>query len=117
MVTVGPGAVCGCSFPAPAGPPASPDSSERALQRLISGAVSLDELSSLIESIFSSENATGMVRCLQGINAQTFVDMVDEVRIALSSSRNQMIDLALNLLYPDRRWRALISRQRYEINV
>ena len=53
---------------------------ERALQRLIDEIIPQGEQISLIETIFSSRKATEMVDCLQGRNAQTFIDAIDEVR-------------------------------------
>jgi hypothetical protein len=60
--------------------PALPEPSLVLLLCLISGAVPQDERASLIEVIFSSRNATDMVRLLQGSAVQAFIDVVDEVR-------------------------------------
>jgi len=46
---------------------------------LISGPHSQDELASLIETIFSSREAIGLVGCLQENDAQTFIDVLYEV--------------------------------------
>jgi hypothetical protein len=48
--------------------------------RLIRRAFSQDELPSLIEVIFSSENAGDKISSLLGEDAQTFIDVVDEAR-------------------------------------
>ena len=53
---------------------------ERALQRLIDEIIPRGEQVSLVETIFSSRRATEMVDYLQGKDAQTFIDAVDEVR-------------------------------------
>ena len=70
--------------PGDIGKPSEPslvlDSGERALQRLISNDIPQDELASLIETIFSSRNAINMVGRLGECDAQTFVDVVYEVR-------------------------------------
>jgi len=55
------------------------DSHEQAVQRLISGAVPHDELSPVIETIFSGRK-THIVDQLRGSDVQTFVDVIDEVR-------------------------------------
>ena len=88
------------------------DSGEQALQCLINSAISLGELSSLIESIFSSEKTTNMVGCLQGSGTQTFVNVVDEVRYCSFIPGESSDWLHLNLLHPDRRchvWRDMGS--------
>ena len=51
---------------------------EQAWQRLITRAVSCDEFPSLIETIFSGRE-TDMVDRLRGSEAQTFIDIMDEV--------------------------------------
>jgi hypothetical protein len=63
----------GCDLPAPAKP------SLVLLLCLISGAVPQSERASLIEATFSNRKVTKMVRCLRGNDAQTFIDVVDEV--------------------------------------
>lgn len=60
---------------------------ERALQSLISGTIPQVEQTSLIETILSSRGATHMVGYLRGSDAQTFIDVVDEVRITLPFPR------------------------------
>ena len=59
-------------------PPIAIDSQEQALQRLITRAVPLDELPSLIDTIFSGRD-TRVVNRLRGGDAQAFVDIMDEV--------------------------------------
>ena len=56
-----------------------------ALRRLIKRAFALHELSSLIETVFSSTDADDAIRCLCVDDAQTFVDVIDEVRYSLST--------------------------------
>jgi hypothetical protein len=60
--------------------PAPPEPSFVLLLCLISGTVPQGERASLIEVIFSSWSVTDTVRRLQGRDAQTFVDVVDEAR-------------------------------------
>ena len=70
----------------PPDPPIVPDSRDQTLQLLISRAVPQNELASLIETIFSNKVADVVGR-LQGSDAQTFIDVIDEVwRYALLSS-------------------------------
>ena len=61
-------------------PAESLSSGERALHRLISGPLPQSELASLIETVFSSREAIGLAGCLQESDAQTFIDVVHEVR-------------------------------------
>jgi len=56
-----------------------------ACQRLIKRAFTLLELPSLIETVFSSTGADDMIRRLCVDDAQTFVDVMDEVRSTLSA--------------------------------
>ena len=66
---------------------------DQALERLVARAVPHDELAPLVEEIFSRKNAIDMVDCLQGCDAQSFVDVMDEVRHhALPPSRNGFAD-------------------------
>ncbi|KAF9787032.1 kinase-like domain-containing protein [Thelephora terrestris] len=51
---------------------------QQALQRLVSGSAPRDELSSLIETVVSNVRADAVVDHLQGIDAQTFVDVLDQ---------------------------------------
>ena len=77
------------------------DPYDQAWQRLISGAVSQDELASLLETIFSSKKVAGMVDCLQGDDVQTFIDVIDAVwHHALPHPGNWLIDLRFNVLHP-----------------
>ena len=64
------------------------DSGKRALQCLVSRSVPQDELPSLIETVVSSAKAANIVQCLQGSDAQVFIDMVDQVCGAATSQRN-----------------------------
>ena len=59
-------------------PPIAIDSQEQAWQRLITRAVPLDELPSLIETIFSGRE-TDVFNRLKGGDAQAFIDIMDEV--------------------------------------
>ena len=72
----------GYNLPAPEAPPFV------LLLCLISGAVPQGERALLLEAIFSSRNVTDMVRRLQGNGAQTFIDVVDEVRYRTSVPEN-----------------------------
>jgi hypothetical protein len=54
-----------------------------ACRRLIRHAFAPHELPSLVEAIFSSKDESGIVRCLNGDDAQIFIDVIDEVRSAL----------------------------------
>ena len=56
------------------------DSHERAWQRLINPAISHYELRSLIGAIFSDGNATEIIDHVRESDAQTFIDVIDEVR-------------------------------------
>ena len=60
--------------------PIIPHSDDQAWQRLISNAVPQDELASLIETVFSKENAPDLVDSLQREHVQTFVNVIDAVR-------------------------------------
>ena len=70
-------------FPQETGRPSQPsptvDSGEQALQRLIDGALPQDERAIVIESIFSSQEATNRVSRLREGDAQIFIDAVHEV--------------------------------------
>ena len=57
-------------------PSVSVDSHEQAWRRLIGPAVPQDELSSLIETIFSDRKATKEVDRLQGSDVQVFIDVI-----------------------------------------
>ena len=51
-----------------------------AFQRLISCTFDPDELPSLIEGVFSSEDQAEVIRSLRGEDAQIFIDVTDQVR-------------------------------------
>lgn len=62
------------------------------------------ELPFLIEAIFSSKNEEDVVGGLQGDDAQTFIDVIDEVFLHIRlPPRNQHI-------LPTRRWTGLTFR-------
>jgi len=63
----------------PSKPPSISDSDRRALQRLVSHTVPQDELPSTIGMIVSNVKAADIAGCLQGSDAQTFIDVIDEV--------------------------------------
>ena len=71
------------------------DSREKAWQRLIARAVPLDELPSLIETVFSGKE-TNIVYRLKGSDAQAFIDIMDEVhhRTPLSPRNVQLTSLS-----------------------
>lgn len=52
-----------------------------ALQRLVSDTVSQDELPCLIETVVSNVKAAVVIQCLQGRDAQTFIDVIDQVHV------------------------------------
>ena len=58
-----------------------------AFQRLISRAFNMNELPSLIEAVFSSEGQAEVIRSLSEDDAQTFIDVTDEVRSPLFRHR------------------------------
>ena len=64
----------------PSEPTLALDSGELALQRLIGGSIPQGERASLVEAIFSSRKVADMVARLHESDAQTFIDVVDEVR-------------------------------------
>lgn len=74
--------------------------------RLIRRAFALHELPSLIEAIFASKDEVDAIRCLFGDDAQTFIDVVDEVRSTLV--------LKLTLIRSARHWIGLIFRRQPE---
>lgn len=51
-----------------------------ALERLIAREFVPDELPSLVEETFSCKDIDVTIRCLPGDGAQTFIDVMDEVR-------------------------------------
>ena len=60
--------------------PAILDFYDQAWQRLVSNAVALDELASVLETVLSNENTAGLVDRLQGHHVQDFIDAIDSVR-------------------------------------
>lgn len=100
----------------PPGPSITLDSCSQALQRLIGGVVSQDELASLLETISSSENMISTIDGLQASDVQTLVDVIDMVRHhALALPENGLIHLCFNLLV--RRWMALIPSHSPDGNI
>ena len=84
----------------PSEPPLIFDSHGQALQRLVSRSVPQDELSSVIETVVSNVSAAGIVKYLQGNDAQTFVDIMDlACHYAISSLNKWFIDLLSNPLF------------------
>ena len=59
-----------------------------ALRRLIGRAVPRDELISLIEAIFSKGRVSDIIGCVEGSDAQTFIDIMDEVGYHISPTEN-----------------------------
>ena len=72
----------GSSVQVPAEP--GPDSGEQALQRLISGATSQDEVASLVEAVLLSGKAIDEIGNLQRNDAQAIIDILDKVPSHLS---------------------------------
>ena len=62
-------------------PQVLPNPAERNLQQLVSRAAQREEIPFLLETVVSSMKVAGIVECLRGRDAQTFVDRVDEVRV------------------------------------
>lgn len=79
------------------GPVSIPGSVSQGLQRLVDGAVPLDELASLIAKIVSSAEANDIVKLLKDSDAQVFIDVIDDVWITSSSealiNRNFFVSL------------------------
>ena len=69
-----------------------------ACKRLITRTFSPQEVTSLIEAIFVSEDEVKMVRDLRGDDAQTFIDVIHEVRSVLFFPRHSLIACLLPLL-------------------
>lgn len=82
------------------------DSCEQALQRLINGDLPQDERATVIESIYSSQEATNIIGRLREKDAQTFIDIVHEVRYhsSISSGVGRMTLFLTLLCYIRRRW-------------
>ena len=80
-------------------PPLVLGSVKRALQRLVSRDVPHDELPSVIETVISNVKAVDIVECLQGNDAQTFIDVLDEAcHRANPSLRNLFTHFCSDLL-------------------
>ena len=62
----------------PSEPPLISDSDRQALKRLVSRAVTQDELLSVIGTIVSNVKAANLIVELEGGDAQTFADIIDE---------------------------------------
>jgi len=60
-----------------------------ACRRVIRRTFATHELPSLIEAIFSSKDENNMIRCLLRDDAQTFIDVMNEVRPAFSHLSNE----------------------------
>jgi hypothetical protein len=87
-----------------------------ACKRLISRTFSPQEVTSLIEAIFMSKDEVRMVRDLRGDDAQTFIDVIHEVRSPLFLPRHILITCPLPLLpsnfhLPDQAWISQISNR------
>ena len=104
------------SIQGPAEPPTGPDSGELALQSLIDGTTSRDEVPSLLKSVSLSAKAIDKIGCLQGRDAQAFINVVNEVRchtspfVSQGTGRFDSVDL-------DRLWRVPTSCRTFEITV
>ncbi|KAF9780779.1 kinase-like domain-containing protein [Thelephora terrestris] len=68
----------------PQPPSAFADDAEGALRRLVWSAVSQEELPFLIELVVSNLDAANIVQFLQGSDAQTFVDVIDQALHSLN---------------------------------
>ena len=68
-----------------------------ACKRLIRRAFSPQEVTSLIEAIFVSEDEAKIVRDLREDDAQTFIDVIHEVCSVLSFSRHSLLTCLLSL--------------------
>lgn len=62
----------------PSEPPPVLDSGKLALERLVNRTVPQHELPLVVETIVSNVKAADIVECLQGSDAQTFIDVIDE---------------------------------------
>ena len=69
-----------------AGLPHIPDFDWEPLRRLATGAVPHNELSALIEKVVLNVEPADIVKCLQKNDAQTFIDVIDQVFGVSSSS-------------------------------
>ena len=68
-------------------------------KRLISQPLPADERVSLITTIFSDSVGADAAKHLHGDNAQTFVDVIDEVLLILSSCNSRLSDPRLSSLF------------------
>ena len=78
-----------------------PDSGKQALQRLIVGTTSQDEVASLVEAVVSSRKANDEIGNLQRNDAQAIIDILDKVPCHLSIC-GKLVDFDEHL---DRLWR------------
>ena len=83
-------------------------SGKQALELLVSCPIPEGKLASLIEATFSSERVSDIVGCLTGNDAQTFIDVVDEVCHCISSTKNGLVD-PFKFLRSNRHWKASAS--------
>ena len=67
-----------------------------AWKRLISDPLSADERISLITTIFSDHDMTKVVEYLSGDDAQTFINVIDEVSLGPQRKRNMPADCQSN---------------------
>jgi hypothetical protein len=88
-----------------------------ACKRLIRRAFAPNDLPSLVEAILSSKDEGDIIRCLHGDDAQSFIDVVDEVHFTPSPSRNPVDRNRHRRVLSTRRWTGLISRNRPERSV
>ena len=79
-----------------------PDSGEQALQRLIGGTTSQDEVASLVEAVILSRKANDEIGNLQRNDAQATIDVLDKVPSHLSICE-KLVDF--DDVHLDRRWR------------
>ena len=100
---------------APVESPTGLDSGEQALHRLIGGTTSRDEVPSLLEAVSLSAKAIDRIRCLQGREAQAFIDVVDQVRCHTLPSPQQLV--GFDNVDLDRRWKAPTWCRTFEITV
>ena len=84
----------------PSEPPFVSDSGRRALRRLVSRAVPQGELPTVVEAIVSNMKAAEIVESLEGGDAQTFIDAIDQAcHHTIPSLRISFTDLYSNLLF------------------
>ena len=80
----------------PSGLPLISNSDRRDLRRLVGNAVPQDELLSVIGTIVSNVKAANIVKELEGNDAQTFADTIDEARHYFTPS----LEWSINLVFP-----------------